>query len=99
MRIALLGACALLVGCSNNSNSADFGAKVVAEQIVSAQSICSEQGSPSLVDCKSSANQEARRAAKSAESMQETFLQYCPEELGLTKCEAMLNAAYEKSRP
>lgn len=100
MKPALLAvACAMLAGCSNSAEPEDFGARMVAAQITLAQAKCAAAKANGLNECKSSLDQAARISAKTAEAMQESYFTGCGEVIGLSKCEALLNAAYEKSRP
>lgn len=99
MKAALLPfACALLVACTD-AEPEDFGAQMVAAQIVLAQSKCGAAKAVDLDQCKSSTDRDARLAAKTAEAMQESYFSVCGDVIGLSKCDELLRSAYEKSRP
>lgn len=98
MKIALLAACLTLAGCIDKDAPEDFGARMVADQILFAEISCATAQANDLEDCKFSPVTEARHAAKTAETMVSTFVRICSGDESPYKCDKMLDDAYTAAR-
>lgn len=93
--------CVLLAGCSEvMPERVDFGAPIVAGYIVLAQTKCTAIGSPSIAECAElpRSSGDARLAAMSAQETYKVFQEACYADLGMSKCEALVEQAYQEAK-
>lgn len=92
-----------LAGCNAGGGSAervDYGAGIVARHIVKAEAKCTAAGAPSVYECTDlprSPNGE-RLAAAMALDVYKTFQGTCYPDLGMSKCEALVEQAYKDAK-
>lgn len=93
----------VLAGCGGahvpDDEEADFGAGVVARYVIAAQQKCDAAGTPDLYECAEASPSATgeRLAARSALDVYRIFQQNCYENAGAGKCEALLEAACQKT--
>jgi hypothetical protein len=92
----------LLAGCGSGEEAArdNFGDDMVAGFFVKAQSMCAAEGQPSIAVCAEAFPplNEARVAALVAQNAYKTFQIACYPELGMSKCEALVEQAYQEAK-
>lgn len=93
--------CMLLAGCVETATErVDFGAAVVAGYIVKAQVKCAAIGQTNIAECaelpRSSGPE--RLAAMSAQDTYKIFQDACYPDLGMSKCEALVEQAYQEAK-
>lgn len=104
MRVACPFVFMALAGCGGSHLSvdepADFGADVVVRSMVVAQQKCNAVGVPDLYECAEVPPSPAgeRLAARVALDMYQVFQQSCYETAGAGRCEALVDAAYQKTK-
>ena len=100
--LRLLGLlCMAMAGCDSASpERVDFGAGVVASFFVKAEGKCAAAGHPSIADCAEMPRSETgeRTAALAAQSAYKSFQDGCYPDLGMSKCEALIEQAYLAAR-
>lgn len=85
-----------LCGCGDRPAEAasDFGAAQAAHAAAEAERACAVAGFEDLASCVDAPGQEARRGAKTAISMAETYRRLCMADLSADRCDGMLMSAY-----
>lgn len=92
---------ALAVGCdSQPAERVDFGAGVVVSFVMKAEVTCAAAGQPSIAECAELPRSETgeRSAALTAQVAYKSFQDGCYPDLGMSKCEAILEQAYLEAR-
>jgi hypothetical protein len=94
-------ACLLLAGCIEHpTERVDFGAANVVGYIIKAQTKCAAVGQPNIAECaelpRSSTGE--RLAAMTAQDVYKTFQDCCYPDLGMSKCEALVEQAYQEAK-
>lgn len=93
--------CMALAGCDTGPvERVDFGAGVVAGYIVKAQAKCTAAGHPMIAECAElpRSSGDARLAAMSAQDTYKIFQGACYPDLGMSKCEALVEQAYQEAK-
>jgi hypothetical protein len=93
--------CMALAGCdSAPPERVDFGAGVVASFVVKAEVKCAGAGEPSIAECAElpRSSGDARLAAMSAQDTYKIFQDACYPDLGMSKCEALVEQAYREAK-
>jgi hypothetical protein len=93
----------LLAGCDGSPLSTErveFGAPIVAGYIIQAQAKCAAIGQPSIAECAElpRSSGPGRLAAMSAQDVYKTFQDACYPDLGMSKCEALVEQAYQEAK-
>lgn len=94
-------ACLLLAGCIEHSaERVDFGASVVASFIIKAEAKCVAAGQPVIAECAEMPRTETgeRLAAMTAQDTYKIFQDCCYPDLGMSKCEALVEQAYQEAK-
>lgn len=101
-RRVLVGLAAVIAaGCdSGTAERVDFGAGVVASYIVKAQAKCTAAGQYNIAECAElpRLSGDARLAAMSAQDSYQAFQGACYPDLGMSKCEALVEQAYQEAK-
>ena len=98
----LLGALSILLSACGNQTAerVDFGADVVVGYVVKAESKCAAAGQPAIAECAEMPRSDTgeRLAAKSAQEVYKIFQDACYPDLGMSKCEALVEQAYQEAK-
>lgn len=95
--------CVVLAGCDavhTPMERVDFGAGIVATYVMKAQEKCAAAGRPIIAECAEmpSSISGERIAAMSAQETYKVFQEACYPDLGMSKCEALVEQAYQEAK-
>jgi len=95
--------CLALTGCGAEDTPLkrdDFGARVVIRYILEAEARCASAGIHSIAECAEmpTSNEGERMAALTAQVAYETFQSACHPDLGMSKCEELVDQAYREAK-
>lgn len=94
-------ACLLLAGCIEHSaERVDFGAANVVGYIIKAQTKCAAVGQPNIAECAELPRSSGSEAsvAVAAQDTYKIFQDACYPDLGMSKCEALVEQAYQEAK-
>jgi hypothetical protein len=95
--------CLALTGCHPSAGireTGNYGATIVANQVVGAEAKCSAVGAPSIYECAElpRSTGKERSAAATALDAYATFQGGCYPDLGVSKCDALIEQAYAEAK-